>query len=88
MPKARSPPSWPLECHSMMTSSKPGRSDAAAGGPPCSAHLRRLAVHFERAAQADVDIAVLLVVGMERQADREALDLQEHLGIGTPAGHR
>ena len=44
--------------------------------------LRRLAAPSQRAVQADVEVAVALVVGVERQADGEAVDVEQRLGLG------
>ena len=52
------------------------------GGRPCIARPASPCVPpFERAVQADVDVAVALVVGMEGQADGEAVDLEQDLGL-------
>ena len=44
-------------------------------------HLGRLRLALHRAVQADVDVAVAFVVGVEGQADGEAVDLEQDLGL-------
>ena len=83
MPKARSPPSWPSEApfdDELLRRRVDLMRRLAVHR--VTDDLRRLAVDFRGTAQADVDVAVSLVIRVERQADREAVDLQEHLRVG------
>ncbi len=60
-----------------------GRYVASPCGRPCNARPASSSDRLERAIHADVDVAVALVVGMEGDADGEAVDLEQGLG---PAG--
>ena len=67
----------------MISASRRGRCRAAAGGRPCSARpgsscsCPRIGPF-----KPIVNVAVALVVGVEGHADGEAVDLEQHLGLG------